>query len=236
VLRRAPNNERGRVCWYCVCECGNERKIPGDYLISGHTKSCGCWKSQGLKHGHTKTGWESPEYRAWHDMKQRCLNPNHLRYEDWGGRGIKIYQPWIGSFEAFFAYIGSRPGPEYSFDRIDNEGNYEPANVHWALPHVQMGNTRITHHIPLPDSRVVSMTQLSRELGLPDGKLLHVIGHAKKHIARGTATNVEQSTKVAIQVTFWMIVADMLRGRPDPPQAARILARLVRGKDKGGRR
>lgn len=28
--------------WKCKCECGNETAVKYDYLISGHTKSCGC--------------------------------------------------------------------------------------------------------------------------------------------------------------------------------------------------
>ena len=33
--------------WKCQCECGNIISVAGTHLRSGHTKSCGCLKSQG---------------------------------------------------------------------------------------------------------------------------------------------------------------------------------------------
>jgi hypothetical protein len=75
---------------------------------------------------------------------------------------------------------------------------------------MQQGNKRSTDHVPLPDGRIVSTTQLSRELGLPDGKLLHVVGSAKKSTARGATTPAEQALKVGIQFTRWMLDAGLL--------------------------
>lgn len=46
VLRRAHNNKDGRAMWLCVCECGNERIVPGKCLRNGHTKSCGCMNKE----------------------------------------------------------------------------------------------------------------------------------------------------------------------------------------------
>jgi hypothetical protein len=38
--------------------------------------------------------------------------------------------------------LGTRPGPEYSVDRIDPNGNYCASNVRWALKDVQQTNKR----------------------------------------------------------------------------------------------
>jgi hypothetical protein len=65
-------------------------------------------------------------------MIQRCTNPKHEAYDDYGGRGITVYEPWLNSFLDFFNYMGLKPDPSLEIDRIDNDGNYEPGNVHWT--------------------------------------------------------------------------------------------------------
>lgn len=39
--------EKHKTYWICKCECGNTKSINHNQIISGHTKSCGCyWKEQ----------------------------------------------------------------------------------------------------------------------------------------------------------------------------------------------
>lgn len=80
------------------------------------------------------------EYRIWGHMKDRCSNPRSHAYPDYGGRGIVVCADWVASFENFFAYLGKRPSRLHTLDRINNDGNYEPGNVRWALPLVQQRN------------------------------------------------------------------------------------------------
>jgi hypothetical protein len=95
-------------------------------------------------HGHAgqRAGTRSPEYSIWATAKQRVTNPNNERWSDYGGRGITMCPEWLASFEAFFAYVGPRPSPDHSIDRIDNDGNYEPGNVRWADRKTQRANRR----------------------------------------------------------------------------------------------
>jgi len=75
-------------------------------------------------------------------MIQRCTNSNRDDYKHYGGRGIKVCERWRKSFAAFLADMGERPGPDYSLDRKENDGNYEPDNVRWATQAKQGRNRR----------------------------------------------------------------------------------------------
>lgn len=74
-------------------------------------------------------------------MRARCFNPNHPKFKDYGGRGITVCDQWA-AYETFLRDVGRRPGPDYSIDRIDNDGNYEPGNVRWATRSQQQLNQR----------------------------------------------------------------------------------------------
>ena len=86
-----------------------------------------------------------PLYTTWQHIKQRCLNPAHCRYKDYGGRGITVYKDWIQSYAAFETYILSTLGPKpnnKSLDRINNDKGYFPGNLRWASPIEQRHNRR----------------------------------------------------------------------------------------------
>lgn len=48
VLYRT-NNIGKQVAWVCQCDCGNQTVVTGCHLKDGHTKSCGCYKKDGMK-------------------------------------------------------------------------------------------------------------------------------------------------------------------------------------------
>ena len=148
LLSCVGTDENKEARWECVCDCGNTVIVRIQSLRCGNTKSCGCFHREvvsnicrktvpGLKHGMSYR----PEYRAWQSMKDRCLNSNHPKYKDWGGRGIKVCERWLHSFENFYQDMGDRP-QDTTLDRINNDGNYEPTNCRWASWIVQENNKR----------------------------------------------------------------------------------------------
>jgi len=92
-----------------------------------------------MKHGLSYR----PEYSAWSNMINRCINPDCKEYKYYGGRGITVYTGWMNNPQSFINYIGPRPSAQHSIDRYpNNDGNYEPGNVRWATKKEQIDNRR----------------------------------------------------------------------------------------------
>lgn len=108
-----------------------------------------------------------PEYAAYHDMIQRCTNPNNHAWDRYGGRGIRVCQRWAGpgGFDAFVEDMGPRPRVDMSLDRIDNEGDYEPDNCRWTTTQKQNRNTRANHRITI-DGETMCLTAWAERYGI----------------------------------------------------------------------
>jgi len=174
--------EKGRdkdVRWVIRCACGRVKTVRGSSLRSGRTRSCGCIHREFMRdtppamtHGHGRHTYQrqSPEYRSWAGMIQRCINPKAPGYHRWGGRGITVCDKWRHSFEAFLHDMGPRPMGT-SLDRIDNDGPYTKQNCRWATRAEQHRNQRRTVLLTR-DGLTLSASEWDRHLGFSRGMVL----------------------------------------------------------------
>jgi hypothetical protein len=112
--------------WLTLCDlCGHSVIATSAQLRSGKRR-CPCLDET---------------YASWRNMKQRCTNPNHDQYADYGGRGITLCDEWRKSFAKFFRDMGRRPDG-MTLDRIDVDGPYCKSNCRWATAKVQAQTRR----------------------------------------------------------------------------------------------
>ncbi len=121
-------------------------------------------KARNYRHGHKPASGASPEYIVWTLMIARCTNPQSTSFPRYGGRGIRVCGQWLVSFETFIADMGPRPAG-LSIERINNDGNYEPANCRWATRTEQANNRRSSRYLELNGERM-TMADWSRRTGL----------------------------------------------------------------------
>lgn len=167
---------RSHVFWLCRCDCGTEKLVSGSVLRGGNSKSCGCYRVErgrlhgrtiNLRHGEGSNGKESPEYRTWTSLRNRCLNPTNISFPEYGGRGIGVCERW-SSYENFLVDMGRRPSARHSIDRIDVNGNYAPENCRWSTTKIQNRNVRSNRTITIDDktrnlSEWLELYKLSRK-------------------------------------------------------------------------
>ena len=137
VIRMKERKGYEDVEWICKCDCGNIKEVKGQYLRNGKITHCGCNKPHSYRLSYPRL------YSIWTDMKQRCLNPNNDRAEDYGKRGITVCEEWKKSFEKFVIWALNNGYEEnLTLDRKNVDGNYEPSNCRWITSFEQMSNMR----------------------------------------------------------------------------------------------
>jgi DNA-directed RNA polymerase specialized sigma24 family protein len=101
-------------------------------------------------------------YRTWYHLVDRCTRSTDRAYPRYGGRGIRVCDRWLASFDSFCDDVGERPTPKHTIDRIDNDGDYEPENVQWATRTEQSRNRRNTVRLA-----GVSLAEAAETAGIP---------------------------------------------------------------------
>ena len=147
-----PTDKRSKwdgVIWVCKCDCGTELYVPYHSLTKGNTKSCGCSR-RSPRPNRRKPNRGTRLYRIWANMKNRCLNKkDEYKYSRYGGRGIAICEEWL-DFDAFCEWaLSSGYAEDLTLDRLNNDGNYCPANCRWVPMSIQSKNRSSTHWVTI---------------------------------------------------------------------------------------
>lgn len=145
VLKFAYSKEQ-KSYWECKCICGNICVKRGKYLINGNTSSCGCLVIEIRKAKDPKTFtflsssnkrkpgiWfgESKHklYYVLKTMRSRCYTKSCREYKWYGLKGITVCDQWRNDPAAFISWgIDNGWKDGLVIDRVDSQGNYEPAN------------------------------------------------------------------------------------------------------------
>jgi hypothetical protein len=106
--------------------CVQRFTIHADNIRTGKTRSCRCQRKR--KYGNDPR--VETLGRRYDAMVQRCERYTHVSSHRYKGRGIKVL---FASREAFVRWaLETFPDTDFKgldFDRIDNDGHYEPGNL-----------------------------------------------------------------------------------------------------------
>lgn len=185
VLEVDLSKQTRKTYWICQCDCGNIVSVRSDRIISGRSKSCGCYKNElsaeRVAKNHTHKQSHTKLHNTWLGMKSRCYNKNNDRYEQWGGRGITVCDEWKNDFVSFYKWsLENGYSEELTIDRIDNDGNYEPNNCRWTNQKQQSRNRRTNINITIGNS-TKTLTEWCEIFNLPY-KTINARYHRQKDI------------------------------------------------------
>lgn len=181
---------------YCSMECLGY-SLNDDLEISGQLKTIKEWcetyncKYHTLRYRVLTGRWDivdaitskpiewsgqskEPEYITYTSMLTRCRNPHHKDYQNYGGRGIKVCDRWLGKngYQNFRKDMGAKPSPCHSIDRIDVNGGYSPDNCRWATIKEQANNKLNTQFVKIGGVKK-SITEWAEDLQMSKFTIRH---------------------------------------------------------------
>ena len=179
VLHRVDSRVKGEPRWLVRCICGKEYAVDaGDIIRKRYpTKSCGCQRVNLIRASRTTHGMSRhPAFGVWHSMKQRCEDPNHRAYHNYGGRGISVCPEWAASFENFWRDMRSTYHSGLELDRINNNKGYNPQNCRWVDRKTNSRNRRVSRLIDTPLGQM-TVAELCERTGIGETTMLYRLNH-----------------------------------------------------------
>lgn len=120
-------------------------------------------------------------YRKHRAMLERCNNPKHKSYSDYGGRGIKVCNEWQGK-EGFLNFYGWATKNGYkeglTIERKNVNEDYCPDNCCFITNAEQQRNKRNNVILMKGDNKILE-SDLAKELGVSETTIRDRIIHGR---------------------------------------------------------
>ena len=165
----------------CLCECGKYVTVYSAYIISGNSKSCGCFRGE-LTKGRCQKYFPKIDaiYSSWTSMIRRCYNREDDSYPTYGGKGVVVCEEWRNDYQKFLDWSlanGWDKGLRLDKDILGNGLLYSPNTCKWATQLENANNTSRSKKYNYNGGNY-SVAEISRMVGLPQ-KFLHkrISGH-----------------------------------------------------------
>lgn len=193
-----PKTSKPCVWWKCKCNCGNIVIVTTTRLVTGVTKSCGCYRADVsakrlTTHGH---GHRERLYGVWSTMKQRCYYAGSPSYKNYGAIGITVCDEWLHDYDAFRSWALSNGYDEtakrgkFTVDRIDSSKGYSPDNCRLVDMQVQNSNKRSNVYLTL-NGETATLTEMARRHNISESAL-------RERISRGWSIEKALTTPARI--------------------------------------
>lgn len=151
-IERYERYKNGKTYYLCRCDCGKLTIVEKGALVSGRTKSCGCYHKKRTSEMNTKHSHSTEKlYYVWKAIKKRCYCKTDMHYKYYGSKGITVCDEWKSDYMAFRNWAFENGYKEmttytnYTIDRINPFGNYEPSNCRIADWKTQARNRRANY-------------------------------------------------------------------------------------------
>ena len=161
------NSKDIKVRCTCQCRCGKiTEKLLLRSLLTGNTKSCGCYNSELVIKRNSKHNFSKKRiYKIWLDMRKRCNNPNVKRSKNYYLKGIKVCEEWENFLNFYNWSLKNNYTDNLTIERIDNEKGYSPENCKW-IPKSEQSKNRTTNHYIEYQGKIKTLTDWSIELNI----------------------------------------------------------------------
>jgi hypothetical protein len=108
VEQRGPDDKpegerRTKVRWWCRCACGGQVLVRRGDLVSGNTKSCGCWKRESQAQ-HRRNGSQRSDGGVHADQVRRAARARYKAEE-------LLIDEHVEEFDVYYARFGALEDP-----------------------------------------------------------------------------------------------------------------------------